>query len=333
MHKRGLPFPEFTLKYVVFSWKVMVLSAVVIGVSTAITLFHESNIAAIAWQRSMDAQRSSQDVRTSEVRQLQTRRLSLQPKISLIDTDLFGLTSNAVNVLIDEFVGALLAGDYGTAEQVLAAAEQAADEMLAQQDSLAQGELDRLKTQLSDNIKQIQELLGDGNVVPADAMASLENSTQKPSARLLTARDYVQKTGEEITRRRSEMDSAQKQIVVRKGQKKLYMYENGKEVYAMPVSIGRPGAATKSGEFSILDKLGTVWSSWRIWLPQWMGIYFAGSSENGIHGLPFDNAGHTYWKNDVGVRNITYGCVMPTDENMTKLYKWAEVGVPVAIVE
>jgi len=110
------------------------------------------------------------------------------------------------------------------------------------------------------------------------------------------------------------------------------MYENGQVVHSMPLSLGRRGWDTRSGDFAVLDKLGTVWSYWQIWLPNWMGIYFAGASENGIHGLPYDDAGNVYWINSIGKEDITYGCVMPRDPDMNKLYNWAEVGVPVTIV-
>jgi lipoprotein-anchoring transpeptidase ErfK/SrfK len=68
-------------------------------------------------------------------------------------------------------------------------------------------------------------------------------------------------------------------------------------------------------------------------MPYWMTIYYAGSSANGIHGIPIspDGVRWSHWEDVVGVRPITYGCVMPKDKDAKKLYNWANIGTPVTI--
>jgi hypothetical protein len=47
------------------------------------------------------------------------------------------------------------------------------------------------------------------------------------------------------------------------------------------------GNSTRIGTFKVLDKIPNAYSnSFNIWMPYWMGIYYSGTLENGIHGLP-----------------------------------------------
>ena len=182
------------------------------------------------------------------------------------------------------------------------------------------------------NLAEIDLLIGNSLVVTDQQLVQIKDETQPVMDRLELARQCQQVTVDEIRKRKAEVGDAQKQIVIKLGTKRLMMYENGNQVYEMPISAGRPDHATRTGDFAILDKLGTVWGYWQIWLPQWMGIYYAGSSENGIHGLPYDRAGNLFWKDSIGKYHVTYGCVMPNDTDMAKLYNWSEVGIPVTII-
>ena len=77
---------------------------------------------------------------------------------------------------------------------------------------------------------------------------------QGESSNVALAREWVEEGAQEIKRRRVESDQAQKQIVIKKSEKRLYMLENGEKIFSMPVSLGRSGARTRSGDFAILDK-------------------------------------------------------------------------------
>jgi lipoprotein-anchoring transpeptidase ErfK/SrfK len=66
-------------------------------------------------------------------------------------------------------------------------------------------------------------------------------------------------------------------------------------------------------------------------MPFWLGIYWAGGSENGIHGLPWDaTTGVQIWSGNVG-KPITYGCVMLDNVNAKLLYDMAWIGMPVIV--
>ena len=66
-------------------------------------------------------------------------------------------------------------------------------------------------------------------------------------------------------------------------------------------------------------------------MPNWLGIYWAGSTENGIHGLPSSAAtGVKVWANQVGTP-VTYGCILLSDAHAKTLYDLAWIGMPVII--
>jgi lipoprotein-anchoring transpeptidase ErfK/SrfK len=89
--------------------------------------------------------------------------------------------------------------------------------------------------------------------------------------------------------------------------------------------------ATKVGHFSVLDKIPNAWgSTWSIWMPSWLGIYYAGSTENGIHALPILPDGNTLWAGFLGTP-ISYGCVVLGSNEAAQLYDWADIGTSVEI--
>jgi len=64
--------------------------------------------------------------------------------------------------------------------------------------------------------------------------------------------------------------------------------------------------------------------------PYWLGIYWAGPIENGIHGQPINPDGSIVWAGWLG-RPITFGCMMLRTDHARWLYSWADVGTPVVI--
>ena len=65
-------------------------------------------------------------------------------------------------------------------------------------------------------------------------------------------------------------------------------------------------------------------------MPWWLGIYWVGSVENGIHGLPINDSGYQMWGGYLGSR-VSYGCVILSTENARTLWQWADIGTPVTI--
>lgn len=125
-----------------------------------------------------------------------------------------------------------------------------------------------------------------------------------------------------------------KRILIVIGQQRLYMIEDYNIIYEMGAATGIQGHETAVGEFAVIDKCEMVWGYYEIWMPYWITIYYSGSLKNGIHGIPLspDGTRWWFWDDDVGVIPVTYGCVMPHDEDAKIVFDWADIGIPVSIV-
>lgn len=110
-----------------------------------------------------------------------------------------------------------------------------------------------------------------------------------------------------------------------------WLYVNGQLVGNWTCSTGRKGSPTVPGTYKIQSKMSRAWGgTWGWWLPAWLGIYYAGKMENGIHGLPYTPAGVRQWEGMIGTP-VSYGCVVLADVNAQQLYNVAYVGMPVII--
>jgi len=121
-----------------------------------------------------------------------------------------------------------------------------------------------------------------------------------------------------------------KSILVDISEQHLYAYENGTLVLSFVASTGM-GNSTRVGSFAVQSKIPNAYgATWNIWMPSWMGIYYSGSLENGIHALPILPNGATLWEGYLGVP-VSYGCVVLGTYESQLLYEWAEIGTPVEI--
>jgi hypothetical protein len=85
------------------------------------------------------------------------------------------------------------------------------------------------------------------------------------------------------------------------------------------------------GSYQVLDKIPMAYAStWNLKMPYWLGIYWAGTLENGIHALPILPSGQKLWDGYLGQR-VSYGCIILSTEAAKTIYDWAEVGTPVII--
>jgi len=110
----------------------------------------------------------------------------------------------------------------------------------------------------------------------------------------------------------------------------MYVYEGGALVYSFVASTGMNNA-TRVGSFSVLDKIPNAYgASWDIWMPNWLGIYWAGAMQNGIHALPILSNGMQLWAGYLGTP-ISFGCIVIDTYDSQLLYDWAEIGTPVEI--
>jgi tetratricopeptide (TPR) repeat protein len=129
------------------------------------------------------------------------------------------------------------------------------------------------------------------------------------------------------------VDFKNRLILVGVAEQRMWVFEDGKKVFDFVVSTGEPGRDTAVGEFEILNKIDMAYAStWNLDMPYWMGIYWAGPLQNGIHALPIvKHTGYKLWDGYLGQR-VSYGCVILGDEDAATLYEWTEVGTKVKIV-
>lgn len=121
-----------------------------------------------------------------------------------------------------------------------------------------------------------------------------------------------------------------KRIVVDVSEQRMYVWQGDSLVWSFVASTGLAGYPTQRGHFQVQSKIPNAWSSaWQLWMPFWLGIYWAGGSENGIHALPIIN-GQTLWEGYLG-SPISYGCVVLSAADAEKLYNWAEAGTAVDV--
>lgn len=111
------------------------------------------------------------------------------------------------------------------------------------------------------------------------------------------------------------------------------IYDNGYELENMLTSTGKPSTPTRYGEFFAQTKVemayggldGVTWA-----MPKWIGFYYSGNLQNGIHALPYLN-GIKEPSYDLG-RAISHGCVRLSDFNVGKVYTWTEIGDPITVI-
>lgn len=120
-------------------------------------------------------------------------------------------------------------------------------------------------------------------------------------------------------------------VTVSISQQRCRVYQGDQILYNWPCSTGRAGSGTKTGTFYVQSKYREAWGSrWGFYMPYWLGIYWAGGSENGIHGLPYQPGGYPIWANSVGTP-ITFGCVLLGANESATLWEMAYIGMPVVI--
>lgn len=121
-----------------------------------------------------------------------------------------------------------------------------------------------------------------------------------------------------------------KWILIDISEQHMYAYEDDRLVFSFIASTGI-GNSTRIGTFKVLDKIPNAYSQrFNIWMPYWMGIYYSGTLENGIHGLPKLWNGVELWGNLLG-KPATYGCIETRTSEAKQIYDWAEIGTKVVI--
>ena len=122
-----------------------------------------------------------------------------------------------------------------------------------------------------------------------------------------------------------------KKIIVSISRQHLWAYQGDQVVYSFVASTGLATSPTKPGTFQVLDRIPNAYAStWNLQMPYWLGIYYVGSIENGIHALPILSNGQRLWSGYLG-RPVSFGCIVLDTQPAHQLYDWADVGTPVVV--
>lgn len=125
--------------------------------------------------------------------------------------------------------------------------------------------------------------------------------------------------------------TAGRKIEVSLARQQVTVYQDNKVLWVFKASTGKAPYGTRTGNFEILNKLPDAYSRALGWgMPNWMGIYQAGGTENGFHAMARLRNGSVLSTSVLG-RPATSGCIMLSDADARKLYDWAIIGTPVTI--
>ncbi len=151
--------------------------------------------------------------------------------------------------------------------------------------------------------------------------------------KLLTKVEFAMAPQTELETPLQSANTPYRLIIVGVAEQQMLVYEHGQPVFDFVISTGEPGRDTAIGEFEILNKIDIAYAAtWNLDMPYWMGIYWAGPLQNGIHSLPIvKHTGYKLWDGYLGQR-VSYGCVILSDEDAATLYNWTEIGTKVKIV-
>jgi lipoprotein-anchoring transpeptidase ErfK/SrfK len=124
-------------------------------------------------------------------------------------------------------------------------------------------------------------------------------------------------------------------LILKRKERRVYVYKGDKVVNKYPVAIGKPGWETPLGEFQVLTmELNPTFKSFktgRIVPPgpdnplgvRWIGIWTDGKTQLGFHG--------TNEPELIG-QAVSHGCIRMYNKDVTKLYEQVKMGTTVTIV-
>jgi L,D-transpeptidase ErfK/SrfK len=124
-------------------------------------------------------------------------------------------------------------------------------------------------------------------------------------------------------------------LVLKRSQRRVFVYKNDKVLNSYPVAVGKPGWETPLGEFKVLTmELNPIFKSFksgRVIPPgpdnplgvRWIGIWTDGATQLGFHG--------TNEPELIG-QAVSHGCIRMMNKDVVKLYAQVKNGTPVQIV-
>jgi lipoprotein-anchoring transpeptidase ErfK/SrfK len=205
-----------------------------------------------------------------------------------------------------------------------------------------------LSSALSNVEKYKTEILNISNEESLKKMSyqDLENKVNNDIRPLLASAFNSKAENEELIRLRTQPASTTastsntkapisrgKLILVKKGEQKMYIYNDGQLLRETSVTTGRIGWPTDTGTFSILTKERSrrlkgsgQGATWDVFVNYWM--LFNAGDEEGIHDAPWRNG---IFGNPLTESNGSRGCVNTPDDTISWLFDWANIGTPVFV--
>lgn len=126
----------------------------------------------------------------------------------------------------------------------------------------------------------------------------------------------------------------QKRIVLRLGERRVYLYRGEQEIASYPVAIGKPGWETPTGTFEVIAMIeNPAWQNpWtgEVRPPgpdsalglRWIGFWSNGKDTIGFHGTPtVESIGYA----------ASHGCVRMHNEDVVALFNQVEMGTIVVV--
>lgn len=124
------------------------------------------------------------------------------------------------------------------------------------------------------------------------------------------------------------------QVVLRLGERRVYVYEGEEEIASYPVAVGKPGWETPTGEFEVIQLVeNPQWQN--PWTGEvmpagpntalglrWIGFWTDGKDTIGFHGTPtVESIGYA----------ASHGCVRMRNEDVIALFEKVQVGTTVVV--
>lgn len=129
-------------------------------------------------------------------------------------------------------------------------------------------------------------------------------------------------------------DEARTRLVLRLGDRRVYVYRGDEAVASYPVAIGRSGWETPRGSYEVIQMTkDPAWRHpWEGYVippgpdnplgPRWIGFWTDGKNYIGFHGTPNESL--------IG-QAVSHGCVRMRNQDIQALYAQVELGTPVVV--
>ncbi len=129
-------------------------------------------------------------------------------------------------------------------------------------------------------------------------------------------------------------DEARTRLVLRLGDRRVYVYRGDEAVASYPVAIGRSGWETPKGSYEVIQMTkDPAWlHPWEGYVippgpnnplgPRWIGFWTDGKNFIGFHGTPNESL--------IG-QAVSHGCVRMRNQDIQALYAQVEMGTPVVV--